>query len=186
MTIEQFHPYFKYVEYLVAIVGGLIVNKIFVTDPKLRAWLMTAIEESPGRVSIKLILGALMGFAVTVGFFIAVHFSINHAAPDYYLYAICGLITSLFGIREIGKVMSTKYSAPFNNQSNTTMTTTDNSNANGSTTSSTITSVISAIEKEVSPSNADDDLKKKWKDSGSTLSFEDWKTQQQSSTRSDT
>ena len=167
--LEQIHPYFKYVDYLFAIFGFLFVNRMFVQDPKLRAWIMTAVEESEGRVSIKLCLGAVMGMSVSVGFFVAMHFAKDHAIPDYYLYAICSLIAGIFGIREAGKVMSTKYTAPFGNQ--------NNSNVNVPPGTNIITPVAPV---------ADDPLTSEWKASGSTLSFEDWKTKKNMPDKSDT
>lgn len=150
--INIIHPYLKYILYLILISGFLYINKIFVTDLKLRSWIMQSMEEN-GRASGKSLSAFICTFGVMTGWFIAIHYGDKHTAPEYYFWGIVGLITSLYGIREVGKVMTTKYSA--------------NSNGNG-------------ISNPNGNEQGSEYLQKKWKESGSALSFEEWsKTQNQ-------
>lgn len=158
--INLIHPYLKYILYLILIIGFLIINKIFVTNPELRKWIMQSFEEN-GRCSGKSLSAFLCTTAVMIGWFIAIHYGDRHTAPEYYFWGIIGLITSLYGIREVGKVMTTKYTSNGNGSGNG-----NGNGSNGHSNGGSDTPILM------------DSLKKKWKESGSELSFEEWiKTQ---------
>lgn len=153
--MEDFRPYIKYILYLISIAGFLWVNKIFITNPELRKWLMQSFEDENGRTSGKAFSGFTCTTAVVVGWFIAVHYGKDHTAPEYYFWGMIGLVTSLYGIKEVGKVMTTKYTGTNGN---------GNGHSNG--------------EPAPQPKLDDAALKKKWEEAETDLSFEDWvKTQ---------
>ena len=151
----DFQPYIKYILYAMSIAGFLWVNKIFITDPVLRKWLLQSFESDNGRASGKSLSAFACTSALILGWFISIHYSKDHIAPEYYFWGILSLVGGLYGIKEVGKAM-TKNGSNGNG----------NGNAHGS-------------EPSPAPQKSDDkDLKKKWEESGSELTFEDWvKTQ---------
>lgn len=158
--METIQPFLKYILYAISILGFLWVNKIFITNPELRKWLMQSFEDENGRTSGKAFSAFTCTSAVVIGYFIAVHYGENHTAPEYYFWGMIGLVTSLYGIKEVGKVMTT-YSA--NKYSN------GNGNGNGHG---------NGAEPAPQPKLDDASLKKKWEEAETDLSFEEWvKTQ---------
>ena len=110
-------PYLKYILYLIAIIGFLWVNKIFVTDPVLRAWLMASFEETvdgKNKTSGKAFSAFAVTCALVIGWFIAIHYGAKHLAPEYYFFGMLSYAGGMYGMKEVGKVMTTKYTAPFN------------------------------------------------------------------------
>lgn len=117
--MEVLQPYLKYVIYLILGIGFLYTNRIFIADPDLRRWLMQSFEEpTTGKASGKSLSAFVCTFGLMIGWLIAIHYGENHIAPEYYFWGILGLITSLYGIREVGKVMNTKYTGNGNGNGN--------------------------------------------------------------------
>lgn len=143
--MEALQPYFKYILYLISILGFLWVNRIFITDPALRKWLMVSFEDENGRTSSKNLSAFACTLSIIVGWFISIHYSQNHIAPEYYFWGLLSLICGLYGIKEIGRVSTAKY--------------TYGNGGSGDV------------------ANQDDAIKK-WKESGSQLSFSEWSAQQ--------
>ena len=106
--MEVLHPYLKYILYLILILGFLWTNRIFIQDPILRRWIQSFVEEN-GQPSSKKASAIICTVGLILGWLIGIHYSENHIAPEYYFWGILGLITSLHGIKEVGKVMTTKY-----------------------------------------------------------------------------
>lgn len=107
--MDLVHPYLKYILYLIAIIGFLRVNKIFLYDPKMRAWLMVGFEDEHGRTNTKLIAAFTTIMCILLGWFISIHFSPNHTPPEWYFIGLISLISTLYAIKETGKVMTAKY-----------------------------------------------------------------------------
>lgn len=151
--MADLEPYFKFL-YLVAIIGVLYVNKIFLTDPDLRQWILQSFEDDNGRASGKALSAFACTFAIVTGWFIAMHYGDHHLAPEYYFIGLLSYAGGLYGIKELGRVMNTKYTAPYNGKPNT-----------------------GEVCDEPSDMNAEDllsALKTKYTESKSTMSFEEW------------
>lgn len=141
----------KYILYAISILGFLWVNKIFITDPELRKWLLQSFEDN-GKASGKSLSAFACTSAIVIGWFISIHYSEHHIAPEYYFWGLLSLVGGLYGIKEVGKVMT---KTPVNG---------NGSNGNGQPADDTKILMES--------------LKKKHQESGSELSFEEWmKTQ---------
>lgn len=104
----------KFLLYFTGIIGFLLVNRIFVTDPTLRKWLMQSFEGENGRASGKSISAFALVMCVVIGWFIAIHFGEKHLAPEYYYYGIIGLVISLFGVKAVTSIVGGKYSLASN------------------------------------------------------------------------
>lgn len=95
---------------------------------------MVAFEDENGRTSSKNLSAFACVLAIVSGFFISIHFAKDHVAPDFYVYVIAGLITSLYAVKEVGRFMNTKYSAPFSNGNANSSNGNTNGNDNNATT----------------------------------------------------
>ncbi len=157
LVMEFLLPYMKYIVALIFIAGFLWVNKIVITNQELRPLFIQSFQDESGRISGKSISAFVCVASVLFAWFVAILYSKDHIAPEYFFWGVLGLITSLYGIKEVGKVMGAKFSSPF--ASNTT------NNAD------TITVTQTANNNSIS---YEDPILKEWKDSGSELLYSDW------------
>lgn len=142
--------YGKYLVYAVAIFCYFKTMMVFVKDEKLRTWLMGSFEEAnTNKASGKALSAFVLIHCVAVGWFIAIHYSEKHIPLEYMFWGILGLITSLYGIKEIGRTLTNK------------------SNGNGK---------LDVQPKEaVQLSEEDKALMQEWKDADTELTFEEYK-----------
>lgn len=113
--MEHYAYLTKYILYLILILGFLWTNRIFVQNLELRRWLMQSFEDdTTGRASGKSLSAFICTTGLLVGWFISIHYGEDHVAPEYYFWGLLGLITSLYGIKEVGKVLNTKYTTGAN------------------------------------------------------------------------
>lgn len=106
-------PYMKYILFLFTIIGFLWVNRIFVTNPALRPLLIESFQDESKRVSGKSLSAFACVASLLLAFFITILYDKNHQPPEYMVWVLAGLITSFYGIKEVGKVMGAKFSSPF-------------------------------------------------------------------------
>lgn len=153
--MQDFQPYIKYILYLITIIGFLWINKIFIKDPELRKWLMQSFEDdATKRASGRSLSAFACTSALLMGWGIAIHYGENHTAPEYFFWGLLSLIGGLYGIKEVGKVMTTKYTGANGN---------GNGNGHGN-----------GAEPAPQPKLEDASLKKKWEEAETDLSFEEW------------
>lgn len=158
--------YLTHILYLVAIIGVLSVNWMFIRDKELRAWIMTSMEDSEGRASGKALSAFVCTFAIVVGWFIAMHYGESHLAPEYYFVGLLSYAGGLYGIKEIGKVMNTKYTAPFSggngngNNNNGNNNSSGNNNGNGESDNTPETTTPPVQQENTSQNNPNPDLTK--------------------------
>lgn len=155
-VLEFFVPYMKYILFLILIIGFLWVNKIFVTNETLRPLLIQSFEDENGRISGKSISAFVCVIAVIMGWFIAILYSPTHEAPEYYFWGILGLISALYGIKEIGRVATSKPSSLLDAGNSSTVAQIQNIDQG---------SIVVVY---------DDSLLLEWKNTGTTQKYSDW------------
>lgn len=164
-VLEFLIPYMKYILFLIFIIGFIWANKIFIENETLRPLLIQSFEDETGRISGKSISAFVCVIAVIMGWFIAILSSPKHEAPEYYFWGILGLISALYGIKEIGRVATSKPSSLLDSGISSTTTTTQ------------------TLTQESNTVLYDDALLLEWKNTGTTQKYSDWyknKTQTQS------
>jgi hypothetical protein len=108
-VIEILHPYWKYIIFIAYMIGFLVVNKIFVTDPILRKWLIASLEETPGKSSGKSITAFIFSKLIVISTLAAILYAPGHLLPDYFLISLLTFVGGLYGIK-----VASKYFTPDN------------------------------------------------------------------------
>lgn len=73
-----------------------------------------------GKPDSKKLSGFAFVSALILGFFICIYYSDKHEPPEYYVLTIAGLVASFYGIREVGRFVTTKYGGNGNGNGETT------------------------------------------------------------------
>jgi hypothetical protein len=149
--------YLKYILYLIAIIAVVWVNRKLLTDPQLRKWLMGSFEEAnTHKASGKSLSAFIFCVVIALATLISIHYSKDHIIPEFIFWGVLGLITSLYGIKEVGRMVSGKQG---------------NVNGNGTT-------ADPQTQKALDTPKLIELLKAKHIESKSELSFEDWLKEQ--------
>jgi hypothetical protein len=127
--LDLIHPYLRWAAIVIYALMFLYVNRIFVKDPILRAWLMQSLQETKnGGASGKSLSGFLLVQVIVFSSIVAIIYSPYHVLPEFMFIGILTFVGSLYGIK-----VASKY---YDGKNNTTTTFTE-SNTNTSSTSST-------------------------------------------------
>lgn len=126
--LELIHPYLRWLAIIIYALMFLYVNRIFVKDPILRAWLLQSLQETKnGGASGKSLSGFLLVQVIVFSSIVAIIYSPYHVLPEFMFISILTFVGSLYGIK-----VASKY---YDGKNNTTTTFTENTNT--SSTSST-------------------------------------------------
>jgi hypothetical protein len=100
--------YLKYILYLIAILGVILSMRRALNDEKFRRWLMGSFEEagSQHKASGKSLSAFMFCAVITLSALISIHYSENHIIPEFIFWGIISLICGLYGIKEVGRVMT--------------------------------------------------------------------------------
>lgn len=101
--MEAIQPYLKYILFLMWIIGFIWVNRIFIKDPKLRAWLLNSLEEKEGRASGKSLTAFMFAQIVALASLVSIVYAKDHLIPEYVLYSLLMFMASVYGIKLAGK-----------------------------------------------------------------------------------
>ncbi len=148
--ILAFAPYYKYILFLILILGFLWVNRIFITDKELRGLLIESFQDETQRISGKSISAFVCVSSLIMGWFISILYSERHIPPEYQWWLLLSLISGLYGIKEVGKISSAKFNAPFNGNPN----------------------IVNAQQPTTTIYN--DETLNEWKNSGRDINFSEW------------
>lgn len=100
--------WFKYISFtLVGAAALLSVWYVFKKDHILN-WLISSFQDAQGRPDSKKISAFLCVLAFIGGFFIIIYYDKDHNPPEFYVYTLAALIASFYGIREVGRYITTK------------------------------------------------------------------------------
>lgn len=104
--LEMIHPYLRWI--MLATYAGmfLYINRMFMTDPVLRKWLMASLEETPNRASGKSLTAFVFAKLVAFATMVAIVYSPAHLLPEYFLISLLTFIGSVYGIKLAGKYFS--------------------------------------------------------------------------------
>ncbi len=118
-VVEILHPYWKYIIFIVYMGGFLWINKIFISDPVLRKWLIQSFQETPdGGASGKSITAFIFSKLIVIATLAAILYSPNHILPDSLFWGILTFVGSLYGIK-----VASKYFTPETGSSSESSTT---------------------------------------------------------------
>ncbi len=120
-VIEILHPYWKYIIFVAYMIGFLIVNKIFVTDPLLRKWLIQSFQETPnGGASGKSITAFIFSKLIVIATLAAILYAPNHILPDSFLISLLTFVGGLYGIKVASKYFTPETGSSSESSSTTT------------------------------------------------------------------
>lgn len=104
--LAMFSPYLRWV--MLATYAGmfLYINRMFMTDPLLRRWLMASLEETPNRASGKSLTAFVFAKLIAFATMTAIVYSPQHLLPEYFLISLLTFIASVYGIKLAGKYFS--------------------------------------------------------------------------------
>lgn len=108
MPITLSTHWMKYLPFI--LVGAGFVLAVFYTFKK--DHLLQFVVESmktDGKPDSKKMSGFVLNVTLILGFFIAIYYADKHQPPEYYVWVIAMLITSFYGIREVSRFITTKY-----------------------------------------------------------------------------
>lgn len=98
----------KYLPFIFVGAGFLLsVYYIFKREHLLRFVIQSMTTD--GKPDSKKMSGFVLVMSLVLGFFIAIYYSKDHSAPEYYVWCIAMLITSFYGIREVSRFVTSKW-----------------------------------------------------------------------------
>lgn len=103
--------FIKYIPFiLVGIAAIIAVYQIFTKDHLIK-WFLQTLQEN-GKPSGKALAAFGCINSVILGFYISMYYSENHQPLEWYTWLMAGLATSFYGIREVGRFITTKFGTP--------------------------------------------------------------------------
>lgn len=98
----------KYIPFI--LVGLAVLVGIFYVFKKehILRWIISTMETN-GKPDAKKIAGFACVNTLLIGYFICIYYGDKHEPPEWYAMIIAGLIVSFFGLREIGRFVTSKY-----------------------------------------------------------------------------
>ncbi len=100
-----------FIPYALAIIALIIIVIHIMRDSRLVKFFMESASDETGRASGKSLTAFAFSFCLVVGWFVSIDSSPDHTAPEYYFWGLVSLICSLYGIKEVGRVVSIKSAA---------------------------------------------------------------------------
>lgn len=104
--------YLNVIPYALAVIALFIVARKIYFDKELRKFFMQSASDENNQASGKSLTAFALTFCIVVGWFIAIHYSDHHVAPEWYFWGIVSLVAGLYGIKEVGKVVGIKNTNP--------------------------------------------------------------------------
>lgn len=86
-----------------------LIYKIINTD-HLLDFLKKSLQDENGKPSGKSISGFACINSLLAGFFVNIYYSEHHVPEEWYGFTIAGLVASFYGLKELGRFTSSKYS----------------------------------------------------------------------------
>lgn len=96
--LEIARPYLRWS--ILAVYGLLFlyVNRLFLKDPILRAWILQSFQEG-GKASGKSLSGFIFVKLIAFATLCAIVYSPNHILPEFFLISLLTFVASLYGIK---------------------------------------------------------------------------------------
>ena len=109
--VDSAQPYFKYILFLIWIVGFIWVNRVFINDPLLRKWLIASLEEKAGTgASGKSLTAFLFAQIIALASLVSIVYAPDHIMPEFIFISLLTFIASVYGIKLAGKFVDSKNS----------------------------------------------------------------------------
>ena len=115
--LDVLHPYLRWGLLIIYGLMFLHINKIFIKDPILRAWMMKSFEED-GKTSGKSITAFVFVKLIAFATLTAIIYSNQHILPEFFLISLLSFVASLYGIK-----VASKYFTPSDSSSTSSTTT---------------------------------------------------------------
>ncbi len=102
-VLDLINPYLKWIMISIYAAMFLFINKVFIKDSKMKAWLLTSLEETPNRASGKSLTAFVFSQLIALATLAAIIYSPQHLLPEYFLISLLMFIASVYGIKLAGK-----------------------------------------------------------------------------------
>lgn len=103
--------FIKYIPFVLVGVAAIMAVYYIFTKDYVWKWFLQTLQES-GKPSGKALAAFGCINSIIVGFFVSMYYAEGHVPPEWYVWLMAGLATSFYGIREVGRFITTKFGAP--------------------------------------------------------------------------
>ncbi len=100
----------KYIPFILIGLGFIWTLRVIFKRDHLLQYILESFLGDNGKPDGKKISAFLFVATLIMGFFIATYYAEKHQPPEFYVYTIAMLVTSFYGIREVGRYIQTKFS----------------------------------------------------------------------------